>query len=78
MAPREPARRHSPRLRSRPLLLVVCSSARTEGDYLKGLRAAAANRAVDLRIVRDYDKARLKFQDFEPGVHDAEQSWSRA
>lgn len=49
---REPRRsRRLPRRRSRPLLLVVCGSERTEAQYFDGLRDSGVTRAIDIKIV---------------------------
>lgn len=47
-----PTARRSPRRRTRPLILVVCASRRTEADYLRGLRDHSGNPAVDIVLTR--------------------------
>lgn len=46
------SRRRGPLRISRPRLLVVIGSLRTEQDYLIGLRDSAGTRAVDIQLVR--------------------------
>jgi hypothetical protein len=45
-----PNGRRPPRRRTRPLILIVCASRRTESDYLRGLRDQSGNPAVDILL----------------------------
>jgi hypothetical protein len=48
--------RRPPRRRTRPLILVVCASMRTESDYLRRLRDDSGNPAVDI-VLRNYGRS---------------------
>ena len=51
-----PGGRRAPQRRTKPLILVVCASVRTESDYLRGLRDHCGNPAVDI-VLRKHGKA---------------------
>jgi RloB-like protein len=58
-----PSGRRPARRRSRPLILVVCGSAKTESTYLRELRNSVGNPAVDITLV-NRDKSPLQVVEY--------------